>query len=275
MPLQQTEIGLRYIYGLYYYQDRENLGQKPIDQTQQVNLWVDHAFSERWQGRVQDNLAVGQEPQLINGGTLTRAEGNNIHNDGAMTLNTQWTRLLGTSLVYENNFYDYQDSGGNEFNPSLAGLLNRLQNDVSLDVNWRLQPTLVSFVGYKYEQINYIGNEQIAPNFAVPGSPQMSDNRDNRSQYVYVGGQYTPLDNLNLLAKVGVQYSDYYNPAAGYSSSDQWSPYAVLSGTYTYLPGSYVQMGFYESRIATDVTAPTATGQITQDQLASTDLCRP
>ena len=187
-----------------------------------------------------------------------------------MTLNTQWTRLLGTSLVYENNFYDYQDSGGNEFNPSLAGLLNRLQNDVSLDVNWRLQPTLVSFVGYKYEQINYIGNEQIAPNFAVPGSPQMSDNRDNRSQYVYVGGQYTPLDNLNLLAKVGVQYSDYYNPAAGYSSSDQWSPYAVLSGTYTYLPGSYVQMGFYESRIATDVTAPTATGQITQDQLAST-----
>ena len=51
VPLQQTEIGLRYIYGLYYYQDRENLGQKPIDQTQQVNLWVDHAFSERWQGR--------------------------------------------------------------------------------------------------------------------------------------------------------------------------------------------------------------------------------
>ena len=83
VPLQQTEIGLRYIYGLYYYQDRENLGQKPIDQTQQVNLWVDHAFSERWQGRVQDNLEVGQEPQLINGGTLTRVEGNNIHNDGA------------------------------------------------------------------------------------------------------------------------------------------------------------------------------------------------
>ena len=189
VPLQQTEIGLRYIYGLYYYQDRENLGQKPIDQTQQVNLWVDHAFSERWQGRVQDNLAVGQEPQLlVNGGTLERANGNNIHNDGAMTLNTQWTRLLGTSLVYENNFYDYQDNGGNEFNPSLAGLLNRLQNDVSLDVNWRLQPTFVSFVGFKYEQINYTGNEQIAINFANPASPQMSDNRDNRSEYVYVVG---------------------------------------------------------------------------------------
>src|ERR1035438_5156867 len=32
MPLQQTEIGLRYTYGLYYYQQRENNGQKPIDQ---------------------------------------------------------------------------------------------------------------------------------------------------------------------------------------------------------------------------------------------------
>ena len=95
-------------------------------------------------------------------------DGNNIHNDGAITLDTQWTRLLGTSLVYQNNFYDYQHSGGNAANPSLAGLLNRLQNDVSLNVNWRLQPTLVSFVGYQYEQIGYIGNEPIANNFAIP-----------------------------------------------------------------------------------------------------------
>src|SRR3974390_617346 len=68
VPLQQTEIGLSYIYGLYYYQNREDLGQKPIDQTQQVNLWVDHAFTERWQARVQDNLAVGQDPQLLGNG---------------------------------------------------------------------------------------------------------------------------------------------------------------------------------------------------------------
>ncbi len=169
VPLQQTEIGLRYIYGLYYYQDREDLGQKPIDQTQQVNLWVDHAFTERWQGRVQDNLAIGQDPQLVQGGTLERANGNNTHNDGALTLNTQWSRLLGTSLVYENNFYNYQDNGGNFVDPSLAGLLNRLQNDISLDVNWRLQPTLVGFVGYKYEQINYIGDEPIGPPAAAVG----------------------------------------------------------------------------------------------------------
>ncbi len=120
VPLQQTELGLKYTYGLYYYQDREQLNGRPIDQTHQLDLWVDHAFTERWQAKVQDTLAVGQEPQLINGGTLYRTEGNNIHNMGAISLDTQWTRLLGTELSYQNNFYDYQNSGGNFLNPSLC-----------------------------------------------------------------------------------------------------------------------------------------------------------
>jgi len=112
VPLQQTELGLRYTYGLYYYQDRDSLGQNPIDQTHQLDLWVDHAFTERWSTKVQDSLQVGQEPQLLNGGTLLRTEGNNIHNFGSITLDTQWTPLLGTTFSYQNNFFDYQNSGG-------------------------------------------------------------------------------------------------------------------------------------------------------------------
>src|SRR5208283_2293086 len=65
VPLQQTELGVRFIYGLYYYQKREDRGENPIDQTDQFDLWVDHAFTERWQVRVQDSFAVGQEPELI------------------------------------------------------------------------------------------------------------------------------------------------------------------------------------------------------------------
>jgi hypothetical protein len=266
VPLQQTELGLRYTYGLYYYQDRESLGQNAIDQTHQLDLWVDHAFTERWSGKVQDTLAVGQEPQLLNGGTLLRAEGDNIHNDGTITLDTQWTRLLGTEISYENNLYDYQNSGGNFINPSLAGLLNRLQHDISLNVNWRLQPTLLAFVGYQFEQVNYTGNESIAAEGPIIFN---SDSRDSRSQYVYAGGQYTPLDNLSLSAQAGIQYADYYNPAPGTPSTSQLSPYAKLSGTYTYLPGSYVQLGFTQSRNATDVAAPTASGKITEDQESS------
>jgi hypothetical protein len=262
VPLQQTELGLRYTYGLYYYQDRESLGQNAIDQTHQLDLWVDHAFTERWSTKVQDSLAVGQEPQLLNGGTLLRAQGDNFHNDGSIAVDTQWTRLLGTDISYENNLYDYQNSGGTAVNPSLAGLLNRLQHDISLNVNWRLQPTLLAFIGYQFEQVNYDGSEPIAPGF-------VSDNRDSRSQYGYVGAQYTPLDNLSLSAQAGIQYADYYNPPTGAPSTSQVSPYAKLSGTYTYLPGSYVQLGFTQSRNATDVVAPTASGKITEDQESS------
>jgi Putative beta-barrel porin 2 len=274
VPLQQTELGLKYTYGLYYYQDREHLDQDPVDQTHQLDLWVDHAFTERWQGKVQDTLAVGQEPQLLNGGgALTRVSGNNVHNFGSISLNTQWTRLFSTALSYQNNYYDYQNSG---FNPAPApfgtasynGLLTRLQHDVSLDVNWMLQPTLTAFIGYQFEQINYTGDEQVGVNL-LTGGPIMSDNRDSRSQFGYVGAQYSPLDNVNLAAQAGIQYADYYNPEAGAPSTDQVSPYAKLSGSYTYLPGSYVQLGFTQARSATDIIAPTASGKVTEDQESS------
>lgn len=267
VPLQQTELGLRYTYGLYYFQDRESLGQNPIDQTHQLDLWVDHAFTERWKATVQDSLAVGQDPQLLgNGGTLLRTEGNNIHNTGSIAVDTQWTRLLGTELSYQNNFYDYQNSGGNAANPSLAGLLNRLQHDITLSVNWRLQPTLLATVGYQFELINYTGNEQIAVN---PPFIFNSNNRDNDSHFVYVGAQYTPLDNLSLAAQAGIQYADYYNPPTGAPTTSQISPYAKLSGTYTYLPGSYVQLGFTQARNATDVIGVSG-NKVTEDQESST-----
>ena len=39
---------------------------------------------------------------------------------GAISLDTQWTRLLGTELSYQNDLYDYQNSGGNVRQPKLC-----------------------------------------------------------------------------------------------------------------------------------------------------------
>ena len=114
VPLQQTELGVRYIYGLYYYQKREDLGENPIDQTHQFDLWVDHAFTERWQARVQDSFVVGQEPELIDPNTsvTSRVDGNNIRNTGTLTLNTDLDAVVQHRLGYQNTFYDYENSGG-------------------------------------------------------------------------------------------------------------------------------------------------------------------
>jgi uncharacterized protein (PEP-CTERM system associated) len=73
---------------------------------------------------------------------------------------------------------------------------------------------------------------------------------------------------LNVGLKAGIQYVDYYNPPTHVSSTSQLSPYANLSATYTYLPGSYVQFGFTQTRNATDVIAISG-GKVTLDQESS------
>jgi len=265
VPLDQTDIGVRYTYGLYFYQDRLNLhpSQNPVDQTHQLDLWVNHAFTESWQASFQDSFVSAQDPGLVNGGTPLRTEGNNINNVGSIKLDTQWTRLLGSEFGYQNTFVDYQNHGGTAAAPSFSGLLDRDENLVWLSLNWQLTPTLKPLIGYKFGLINYTGGEPIAP-----GS--VSDNRDNRSQYFYVGAQYDPLSNLIISAEAGAQYVDYYHPAAGLSASTQLQPYANLSATYTYLPGSYVQAGFTQTQSATDVSQAAANGQVTESLNTST-----
>jgi len=273
VPLRQTELGVRYIYGLSYYQQREQDGQNPIDQTQQFDLWLDHAFTERWKARVQDSFVVAQEPQLLNSpgtaaATLQRVSGDNIANTAKISLTTDWTDLFSTVLGYQNTFYEYQNKGaiitggGTVVNPSLGGLLNRDENLVSLDLQWHVLPTTIAFIGYQYGQVIYIGNEQIAFD-PFTGKYYTSSSRDNFSHYGYVGVQHTFLENLTGTARVGVQYTQDYNDPSATSSV---GPYASASLVYTYSPGSYAQIGLTHSRNATVQSAVDMLGNLTQDQ---------
>jgi len=282
MPLQQTELGLRYIYGLYYYQEREELGQNPIDQSHEFDLWMDHAFTERWQMTVEDTFNVAQDPQLLTPGPSPppvpyRVEGNNIHNFATVTLNTDWTRLFSTVVTYNNTWYDYEQSGGNFLNPSLAGLLNDIDQKISLDLQWQFGPETVVLFGGSAEQVNYLGNEQIAlnPLFFSGKGPLFytSSDRDSRSYYGYAGIQHTLLPNLFASVQAGVQYTEAYKDPVNPSPSI--GPYANVSLVYTYVPGSYVQLGFTQARNITDVIAVNNTpgtsgyGTLTFDQESS------
>src|SRR5208282_3823931 len=243
----------------YYYQKREELGENPIDQTQQFDLWVDHAFTERWQARVQDSFVMGQEPELIDPrlSVLTRTEGNNIGNTGTLTLDTAWTRLFSTALKYQNSFFDYQNSGATTATlatqgASYAGLLNRIDQTVSLDLQWHVAPETVAFFGGSFEWVNYTGDEPIAID-PITSAVYYSSSRNSRSYYGYVGVQRSMLANLSFTAKGGVQYTDNYNDPSGATSLN---PYADLSLIYTYLPGCYAELGFTQMQTATDQVSP-------------------
>ena len=81
---------------------------------------------------------------------------------------------------------------------------------------------------------------------ALPGNGPIyySDSRDNRSYIGYVGFQHNLLPNLNISAKAGVQYTENYNDPL---SSPSVAPYAVMSVIYTYIPGSYAEIGLNQA----------------------------
>jgi hypothetical protein len=239
---------------------------------------LDHAFNERWKLNVNDTFAVGQEPELLAtvgqvSGVPFRVEGDNIANHFNPSLETQWTRQLSTSLHYENDFYYFQQSGGSATDPSLAGLLNRDENNAGLDLQWHFDPETMAFIGYSFDYVDYIGKEQIAEVLPLPAPPALpsayySNYRNSYAHEFYVGLQHQFTANLGGSIKGGAEYVDSYNQST--PNSTTWSPYGNASLTYTYLPGSYVQVGFSQGDNSTYVAQETTTGGLTQFQQTST-----
>jgi hypothetical protein len=208
LPLRQSDMGIRYNYSLYYYQDRQDQrgDVNPFDQSHQVDFWFDHAFNENWHFNFTDTFGDGQQPELLQpnialgNATPFRVNGNNLANHANLSLATQWTRELGTTLHYGNDFYDYHNQGATApLNPaptgpiflygpsaslpgingysqlsaggaSLAGLLDRDEQHIGFDVDWTFSPELTVMAGYSFGIVNYTGKEPISVyNYNVGG----------------------------------------------------------------------------------------------------------
>ncbi len=262
IPLTQTQIGFLYSYGLQWYQQRDEFNVNPYDQSHTVNVWVDHAFSERWDLKVSDNFNSGQEPGF-DAANARRLNGNNISNSGHLTLHTDVTPTFSSELVYANNFYQYSDQS------TYAAQLNRIQNSPQLNLQWHLAPETMAFVGYQFQIENYTDNAVIGQYGPGGIHNYYSDSRDNINHYGYVGLQHNFLPNLVGSGRVGVQYHETINDPL--KNTSDLSPYADLSLIYTYRPGCNVEVGFTETRNATDVVSVnTLNNSLTQDQLSST-----
>lgn len=259
--LQQTDIGIRYTYGMYYYVKRAEDGQNPVDHTHQADLWLDHAFTSRLKANLTDSFTVAQDPQILQGGTPTRVGGNNVANHAKANLTTDWTRQFSTSTYYQNDLYIYSDANDGSGSPSAAALLNRMEQKAGTDLQWHFEPETMGFVGYAFSWVRYTANKQIA---TYNSAPLYSDARDYNAHYMYAGvsHQFTP--SLSAQGQVGASYVDSYN-----QSSTSWAPYADINATYTYLPGSYAQAGFRQVVNSTDVAAVDSNGQLTQYQQSS------
>jgi hypothetical protein len=270
MALQQTDIGVKYTFGAYYYFQRADNGINPWDYTHQGDIWVDHAFNERFKVTVADSLVVAQDPTLVQGGATVRVNGNNFNNHASVKLDSQWTRQFSTSTHYANNLVIYDNSPTNSAaNPNNAALLNRIDQNVGTDFQWQYTEQTMFFIGYAFSWTRYTGNDPIAiPLLSANKIVYLSQSRNTRSHYFYVGVTEEFSPNLSGSARVGAYETDNYNdPVSDYTS---WAPYADINVTYTYIPGSYVQVGVTQDQNATDIVAPSTSGQLTAYQNSTT-----
>ncbi len=239
LPTDQTFIALSYVYSLKYYFDRPD---SSTDQSHEATIKLDHRFTERYRLTFEDAFAYSQEPEVIDStGPITtpiKTNSDALRNNAALKFDGQLTELLGYQLGYQNTVYDYTQTGVG----SRSALLDRYEHLINADLRAQLQEHLTALAGYQFGYVDFTGSEPI---FA--GGP-LGSIRDNFSHYLYVGGEYAVSSQLKGAAKVGVEYTRF-----PHLNNTEVNPYADINATYTYLPGSFVQVGFKNARNATDV----------------------
>jgi Putative beta-barrel porin 2 len=280
LPLEQTTLSLSYIYDLKWYEARVS---GKTDQSHDVEVFLNHNFSPRYSLDFQDSFVIAQEPEVIDRSLSvpTRTDGSNLRNNGTFNFHAEVTELLGLVLGYSNTFYDYAQNAGNQpptdINPSRSALLDRVEHLVSLNSRWHIMPQTTAILGYQFGAIDYLSGQSIAttgvttntptgPRFVRNATPVASD-RNNYSHTLYVGGEHSLRSDFFITGQVGASFTDYYNDPA---TESVWNPYVNISGTYTYMEGGNLTLGFRHSRNATDVASFTTGGSLTQDQESST-----
>lgn len=257
LPLEQTFIGLSYVYSLRYYEDR------PIhkyDQSHQFNAKLDHNFTDRYKIQLSDSFVIAQEPSLIDpNGLITvplRSEGNNRRNTASLDMTASLTKELSLQGGYANTLYDYQQTGF----ASRSALLDRMEHLITANLRWQVQPTTVAILGYQYGIVHYSSNDAIGAD-PVTGALVGSNIRNNTSHYFYVGADQNFNNQLNGSIRVGAQYIEYHK-----LGQDDFSPYVDGNLTYAYAKDSYLQFGVRHQHNQTDIAGIASATNLTLDQ---------
>ena len=271
----QTDFIARYIYTTHYSDVIPAGTTDHFDQTHEIALNLKHTFSERYSLAVSDSFVIGQEPDFLRTGdtlgTFQRISGDNIRNAADITFTAQITPIFGLEAGYANSFFDYDASGAtvNYYAPpfdsfvsgvttSASGISDRIEQSVHLDTHWQLHPKTVLVLGYQFSDSDYTGDEKIQA-IDMFGHFYMSDVRNSRSHYGYVGVNQTFSPKLMGSVRIGATYTDSYNDPADNSTV---SPYALLNLTYNYAEGSSASIGFTHDRSANSRVSGTGTGYV-------------
>jgi hypothetical protein len=248
LAMEQTYIGLSYVYGLRYFESR----RPKTDQNHQANVKLSHAFSDRYKLDLANSFVRTREPNLVAPAVAAplptiRTEGDVFRNHGTATFTAGLTDQLSTVLGYANTLFDYDQTGPG----SRSALLDRMEHLGTVNLRWQVLPATVGILGYQFGLVDFTANQ----NTLIPfrGTFLRSGNRDNYSHYAYVGADHTFNPQFDASIRAGVQYTEFDNLPG--RSEDTLNPYVDANITYRLTPESYIQLGGRHSRLATDAAA--------------------
>ncbi len=268
-PWETTSLDLSYVYSFKYY-DKQPAGQSQhYSQANTFNIGLSHSFNERTVFTVRDSFVIGQEPDILRAGntfdTFQRIPGDNMRNYGSLDLAGSLNRQWGYDIGYDNTWFSYADDQPpdiqNNFTPSNAGLLNRIENGVHVDAHYQFQPQTIGVFGVAYRNIDYTADQ------AIGGSLQdgilYSDVRNANSYYAYVGVDHTFRPDLSGSLRAGARYNQYYNNPYQQNAP---VPYLLGSIRWTYGAQSYLEGGLsYDSSATSSFSVDTQDNSITLD----------
>ena len=236
-PSDRTSLGLRYTFGATWYQDRQSLNSNndSWDYSHALDGFLEHQFTQRLSLNARDTFVIAQEPGLLNDlATPYRTEGNNMRNNAQVSLTAVLTRELSLVLGYNNTYVDYVQSGGDENNPSLSGLLDRTEHEGLVNLRWQAAKESAILFGYNYKEVLHNSDEFIVT-AGNPSTNQTADYRNNQSHIAYLGLDQNVSKDLVVTVRGGAEFVDYYNDTTG---ADDTSPYGQVAVNYTYRPNS-------------------------------------
>ncbi len=248
----QTLLGLNYTYDMRWYEDRE---RNEADHIQTAKLRFEHGFNESIKLKVDDTFYYGQEGTVelgpVTTPTVLMTDNDYVHNRARVELTADVNESFGVRVAYANEFYDYQQDGPG----SRSALLDRMEHLPQVEGLWHFRPDTSLLLGYQYHEVDYRSSDSI-----VTGPYVDPETRNSQSHRIYVGAEHQATQNLDLSIRAGGEFTDYPDAdplvASGVVNDDNsTTPFVDARGTWTYNPGSYVQIGVVHTLNATDVLA--------------------
>lgn len=271
IPLERTYFGVDYTFSGKWYEDRSSSDDDAWDYSHLANLELSHSFTEQIVLDVTDRFVYTTEPGLIDPdfASVARTDQNNLSNRGDISLSMGLSRRVGLVIGYQNWLVNYEDDNPAAEStpviaPSLSAQLDRMEHLIPINLRHQTGPQTVTLLGFNYKMVDHTSDEFLTIDAA---GPQKADVRNNRSYIGYVGVEhnFTPL--LNIGARGGGQYTEYYND----SLQGNWlTPYGSVTFGYRYAIGSQFQVGYNLGQAQTSEFLPSgAGGTVTQNRLNS------